>query len=282
MNKAMTFVIPQWQGGGQDLCTYDGAYAMLENYLGGEADVVIRVGRDPVSGVKEGVLGYEDILRSTREVNRALREHAPDKLLVIGGGCDADTPCAAWLNDRYDGDMAVVYLDSHGDLNTPRSSDSHLYYGMSLRALAGDSAPAIVEEMARTIRPEQLIACGGRNLDPEEIRFMKENRVSSFSVEELERDPGAAAEEIRRKGFSHVYIHIDFDVLDPEEFSLTPVPEPEGMTKKTLLELVRALGENCRVVGLGMLEYSGTGEDRGDPFLEGLIAFGREQVLERK
>ena len=271
----LTIVIPQWQGGGQDLCTYEGAYAFDENYLQEDADCVLEVSREDIGPVRNGILGYDDILKCMKDVNAVLQESAPKRIFTVGGGCDADTPCAAWLNQIYDGDLAVVYIDSHGDLNTPQSSESHLYYGMSLRALAGESADEYLDELVSAIAPDQLITCAGRNLDPEEIRFKQEHKVTDFTVADLASDPALPAKAVREKGYHNVYIHIDLDALDPQEFSLTPIKEPDGMTKKTLLEVLRQIRKAANVVGFGLLEYCGTMDDRDDPFLQELAAFGK-------
>lgn len=277
-NRGMTIVIPQWQGGGEDRSTYEGAYAFLNHYLEGKADAVIEISREPVSPLREGVLGLDDILAGMRNVKRVLNEESPGRIFTVGGGCDADAPCAAWLNKVYDGDLAVVYIDSHGDLNTPDSSESHLYYGMSLRALAGESAEEILEEMPSAISPRQLFTCAMRNLDPEEIRFKGRHAVDDFTVAELADSPQSVANAIRAKGFHNIYIHIDLDALDPGEFALTPVPEPDGMTKEALLNLCRSISEAGNIVGFGLLEYSGTESDFGDPFLEELAAFATEHI----
>lgn len=275
-SEKLTIVIPQWQGGGQDLSTYDGAFAFNANYLHDGADVMVEVSREDIGPVKDGILGYDEILGTMKRVNAELEAFAPEKIFTIGGGCDADTPCAAWLNRVYDGDMAVVYVDSHGDLNTPASSDSHLYYGMSLRALAGDCVPEYLENLASAITPDQLITCAARNLDSEELRYKTEHQVVDFTVGELADHPGLVAEEIRRKGYRNVYIHIDFDALDPEEFWLTSLYEPGGLKKSTLIEVLRRIRETANVVGFGLLEYGGTVDDRDDPFLEELAEYGME------
>ena len=70
----------------------------------------------------------------------------------------------AYLNSVTDGDMALLYIDAHGDLNTPESSNSKLFYGMSLRALLGDSAAEIVRNLPSTLTPEQLVMCANRAL----------------------------------------------------------------------------------------------------------------------
>ena len=275
-SEKLTIVIPQWQGGGQDLSTYDGAFAFNTNYLHGGADVTVEVSREDIGPVKDGILGYDDILGTIKRVNAELEAFAPEKIFTIGGGCDADAPCAAWLNRIYDGDMAVVYIDSHGDLNTPESSDSHLYYGMSLRALAGECVPEYLENLASAIIPDQLITCAARNLDPEELRYKAMHQVTDFTVGELDEDPLLVAEEIRRKGYHNVYIHIDFDALDPEEFWLTPLYEPGGLKKSTLLDVLWRIREAANIVGFGLLEYGGTMDDRDDPFLEELAEYGME------
>lgn len=276
MGEKLTIVIPQWQGGGQDLCTYDGALAFNENYLGGAADATVEISTADIGPVRNGILGYDDILESMQRVNQELEAFAPSKIFTVGGGCDADTPCAAWLNKVYDGDMAVVYIDSHGDLNTPESSESHLYYGMSLRALAGETAPEYLDHLASAITPAQLITCGARNLDPAELEYKAEHQVTDFTVAALEAEPGLVAAAIAEKGFGNVYIHIDLDVLDPSEFALTPLEEPDGMTKKTLLAVLREIKAAANVVGFGLLEYSGTMEDKDDPFLAALAEYGME------
>ncbi len=275
-DSKLTIVIPQWQGGGQDLCMYYGAFAFHENYLHGAADVTVEVSEGDIGPVKDGILGYGDILECMKRVNAELEAFAPEKIFTVGGGCDADTPCAAWLNKVYGGDMAVVYIDSHGDLNTPQSSESHLYYGMSLRALAGECAPEYLENLASAISPSQLITCAARNLDPEEVQYKEKHNVTDFTVRELAEDPGLVADAIKRKGYSNVYIHIDLDALDPTEFWLTPLEEPDGMMKEDLLKVLRRIREAANVVGFGILEYGGTEEDRDDPFLEELAEYGME------
>ena len=52
------------------------------------------------------------------------------------------------------------------------------------------------------------------------------------------------------------------------------------MTRGTLLRLIRALAKAGQIVGFGLLEYSGSESDADDPFLEKLIAFGQECLID--
>lgn len=56
-----------------------------------------------------------------------LREDAPDKVFILGGGCDADVPVIVYLSEKYQSDLTIIWLDAHGDLNTPGESASSLF-----------------------------------------------------------------------------------------------------------------------------------------------------------
>lgn len=270
----MNLVVPQWQGGGQDLSTYYGAFALAENYLSDGAYREVFITRDDISPVSHGILGYGEILMQLRKAGKLLEEERPSSVFTVGGGCDGDIPCIAYLSRVYGEDMTVVYMDAHGDLNTPRSSESNLFYGMSLRALTGESDPAILDVLGTKINTENLILCGNRNLDPEELRFIQSNHIPSFSVLELEENPSGLTDFLTSRNAKKLYIHIDLDVLDPTQFSLTPLHEPNGLRQQTLLRLVDDLRRNFDVVGLGIQEYSGSKKDQGDPMLERLVEIG--------
>ncbi|GAA3112256.1 hypothetical protein GCM10020001_033770 [Nonomuraea salmonea] len=69
------------------------------------------------------------------------------------------------------------------------------------------------------------------------------------------RDHGIATDDGRGGDGTVVYVHIDFDVLDPEIFTSVGSPAPGGLRPEELLSLVRAVGERFDVVGLGLMEY---------------------------
>jgi hypothetical protein len=153
------------------------------------------------------------------QIDATARE-LPARPLVLGGCCCAHVGAVRELVRRH-GRVAVVWLDAHGDLNTPESSPSGNAWGMPLRMLidAGDVAA------------EDVTLLGARNLDPAEEAF-------------------SAAAGIRRELGelpANVYVALDCDVIDPAEADVW-MPEPDGMP---LDELEALLAGIPRPIGAG-------------------------------
>jgi arginase len=144
----------------------------------------------------------------------------PQRPLVLGGCCCAHVGAVRELAHRH-GRIAVVWLDAHGDLNTPESSPSGNAWGMPLRMLidAGDVAA------------EDVALLGARNLDPPEAAFIAAAGIRS----ELGELP------------ENVYVALDCDVIDPAEADVW-MPEPGGIS---LDELEALLAGIPRPIGAG-------------------------------
>ncbi|HZT91935.1 MAG TPA: arginase family protein [Gaiellaceae bacterium] len=162
----------------------------------------------------------------------------PERPLVLGGCCCSHVGAVRELARRH-GRVAVVWLDAHGDLNTPESSPSGNPWGMPLRMLidAGDVAAADVTLL------------GARNLDPPEVEFVAAAGVR----QELGELP------------EHVYVALDCDVILPSELDVF-MPEPGG---PTLDELEALLASLPRPVGAGF-----TGAVRSDANVARLARLG--------
>jgi len=124
----------QWQGGA-DPVTYDGAKEITEMYLTGLDYVILPVSTDKseMEVKKNGVRGFNVLHRQMQSAYDRLQTDAPDKVFVLGGGCDADVPAIVYLNEKHQNDLTVIWLDAHGDLNTPSESAS----GFSKHTFAG-------------------------------------------------------------------------------------------------------------------------------------------------
>jgi len=145
----------------------------------------------------------------------------PERPLVLGGCCCSHVGAVRELARRH-GRLGVVWLDAHGDLNTPESSPSGNAWGMPLRMLidAGDVAP------------EDVVLLGARNLDPPEVVFIEEAGIR----DELGELPEA------------VYVALDCDVIEPSQLDVF-MPEPDGIPLRDLEALLAGIK---RPVGAGI------------------------------
>ena len=117
--------------------------------------------------------------------------------------------------------MGLLWLDAHGDMNTPDTSTSGNVHGMTLAALLGPE-PA---ELARiggpdsVIDPERTVLLGVRRLDELEKALVRRSGVQVFTMKDIDRDGIASvaqrALEIVGGGKAGVHVSLDLDVCDP-------------------------------------------------------------------
>ena len=192
----------------------------------------------------EAAVIEEDTLEEqNRVLSRALAEHP----LVLGGCCCSHVGAIEGLHARH-GRFAVIWLDAHGDLNTPESSPSGNEWGMPLR-MAIDSG---------AVRAEDVALIGARNLDPPEEVFIAENGVHLDDID------GAL------DGTHAAYVALDCDVFDEREIP-SFMPEPGGLTLAQVEELFAQVAERTNVVGVGL-----TGLAPHEESVEPLVQLCRE------
>ena len=163
------------------------------------------------------------------EQNLALAADLPERPLVLGGDCCSHVGAVEGLAARQ-GRLAVVWLDAHGDLNTPESSPSGNQWGMPLRMLLDSGA----------IDAGDVALVGARNLDPPEEAFI---RASELHVGE----EGIAK---ALDGVGCAYVALDVDVLEPSELSVF-MPEPGGPSRQEVERILRDVAAQTKVLGAG-------------------------------
>ena len=173
--------------------------------------------------------------------------------ITIGGDCGISLAAVGHANARAGGDLAVVWLDAHPDLNTPSTSPSAVFSGMVLRALTGDGAEGLVP--ALPVASSHVVLAGVRATDEGEEQFMAAAGIASISVEQL-ATPALLLEAIAATGASSVYLHIDVDVLDPGEISGVSYPLPFGISSATLTELIRAVKASYPLAGASLAGFA--------------------------
>jgi arginase len=164
---------------------------------------------------------------SLPEQNAALAADLPERPLVLGGCCCSHVGAVVGLAARDDGRLAVVWLDAHGDLNTPESTPSGNAWGMPLRMIIDSGA----------VDPADVALVGARNLDPPEQAYVARAGIDDDVVRAL-------------SGAERVYVALDVDVLRPGEVAAF-MPEPGGPTVAEVEAILTRIEASAPIAGAG-------------------------------
>jgi arginase len=194
-----------------------------------------------------GDLAPEDVLPLyLPELHAASREAvAAGTPVVLMSECTLVPPVLAAVRERHP-DVALVWVDAHGDLNTPETTPSGFLGGMPFAQLLGWCFDDWRRQagLEPPFDEERAVLVGGRDLDPGE-----RDSVDRSHVHEADDAAGALA---ALPATAPLYVHVDTDVLDP---SLTPdagFPAPGGWSVERMRAEMAALGASGRVVALSV------------------------------
>lgn len=164
------------------------------------------------------------------------------KIPFMVGGEHSITKAAA---DALPRDTGVVSFDAHLDLRDK-------FLGEKL------SHATFMRRVAEDIGPDHIMEVGIRAFSKPELDFTKKNGLSMITPQELRRTGiPQTANRIKKflSSFSHSYVTVDIDVLDPAFAPGVGNPEPDGISTDELLTLV---GEamDSKVIGFDLVEVS--------------------------
>jgi arginase len=263
---------PEWQGSGKAPAVQQGAITIARTLFPHTTFLTIQSPAAETLQPVEGVIGLQSIAPRFHKAMAQLRAESADRILTVGGTCGVEAAPVGYLNERYGGDLAVVWLDAHGDLNTPESSPSGNFHGMILRTLLGEGPAEYVSDLRRPLSPTQVFLAGTRDLDPPEMEFITERSIAATPPNQFS-DPGGLVEKIRSRGFTNVYLHLDLDALNPADFPDTLIPTPGGPGLGEVCAVMQAISSTFEVAGFSIVEYV-HGRDESLDALRKLIASG--------
>jgi arginase len=188
---------------------------------GGEA--MVEAASLPLDYPEVAVVEEETLAMQTLAVASDL----PVRPLILGGCCCTHIGVVEGLAARH-GHVAVLWLDAHGDLNTPDTSPSGNEWGMPLRMLLDRG----------TVAAPDVVLWGARNLDPPEEEFIAAAGIGDEPSVLLDRAEA-------------VYVALDCDVFDPNELAVF-MPEAGGPSLGDLERLLASVKDSGKLVGLGL------------------------------
>ena len=157
--------------------------------------------------------------------------------------------------------VGVIWVDAHGDFNTPETSRSGNVHGMPLATLMGKGPDELVNvgRPGSKLAAEDVVLIGIRDLDKKEKARLKESGISVYTMRDIdERGMSAVTAEALEKLVHRKRIHVslDVDVLDPMEAPGVGTPVPGGLTYREAQLLMEILADSQKVSSMDIVEIN--------------------------
>jgi arginase len=181
----------------------------------------------------------------------------------LGGECGLVVGSAAALKQRLPGKPGLLWIDAHGDFNTPETSPSGFVGGMPLAFVCG-RGPRFsqqIENQQPIFEEEAVVHLGGRDFDPLEAEALRSSRVKLYSPAEFQENPNKLAVEIAEtlaKQSDWIICHFDVDAIDPAIMPAVSYPCRNGLTPEDINMVVAALSKTEKLRAFNLTGYNST------------------------
>jgi arginase len=191
--------------------------------------------------------------------------------LVLGGdhslGAGSVAATAEYLR-REDKPLGLIWVDAHGDMNTPGTSSSGNVHGMPLAALLGPEPAELsrIGGFSPKVTPDRTVLIGIRNLDDREKERIRESGVRVFTMKDIDRAGIAATVEqalaIAGKDAGGIHVSFDLDVCDPSIAPGVGTPVKGGFNYREAHMFMEMVADSGLLRALDLVEVNPILDDR--------------------
>lgn len=233
-----------------------------DHFLQHKLDTILRnQGHDVSIQRIESKNPFATEIGTTIELNRLLSERV--KLardsgkfpLILAGNCNS---CLGTIAGLGQDPLGIVWLDAHGDFNTPETTSTGFLDGMGLAMAAGQCWKTLVETIPgfRPVSAENIVHIGGQDLDDEEETLMKQSQVVLIPATESNKVVVVDAFERLKKTVNRIYLHIDIDVLDTGEAQANSFAAAGELLVKDVVNINAIARENFEVCAAAITSFA--------------------------
>ena len=234
--------------------------------------------RDAGASVADEAIGIDDrfpieaanTFALHRELTARVRAARAAKAfpLVVAGNCGSANATVTALRDDAD-DVAVIWFDAHGDLETPETTTSGFLDGMGLATLVGACWRSLAASTPgfRPLAPRRVVHLGGRDLSAAERSLIESSGIASLDVNALrggvEHALAPVLEQLHQGGARRAYVHVDLDVHDPAVARVNGYQPDGGLRASETLAAIRAIRSRLEVAAGAITAYDPTCDPDG-------------------
>jgi len=183
----------------------------------------------PLFDVEDVNINQNNIEETNKNITAKVKEHRENKLAILGGDHSITYASFKAISDLEN--PGLLIFDAHPDCMQDFDPPTH-----------EDFVKVLVNK--GLLKKENVILVGLRNWHKDEYEFLKKNNIKYFPMKEInEENIHEITDSVMSiaKNFSHLYISIDIDVIDPAFAPGTGYPEPAGLTSRQLFYILHRL-----------------------------------------
>lgn len=206
---------------------------------------------------------YEQVVDVNEKLYReVLHSHEEGSFPVVLGGDHSIAAGSIPATLKHYKNIGVIWVDAHGDWNSPETSPSGNMHGMPYSAVcgAGPDIMACFDGKKNFVSTKNCVQIAGRDIDKYERIRMKEHGVTVFSIADIDRMgmPAVIEEAIKiaSDGTEGIHVSFDVDAITPEAAPGTGTIVHSGLTLREAFYLVETLAESGKVIALDMVEVN--------------------------
>jgi len=183
--------------------------------------------------------------------------------LVLGGDHSLSIGTLAGIKEAGKRRVGIIWVDAHGDFNTPETTPSGNIHGMPFAVLTGRGDDQLLKiGPSPTVVEENSVLIAARDLDKGEIELLEQSKVTVFTMRHIDEigisKVARKAISIAVNGTDHLHLSFDIDSVDPENAPGTGTRVNGGMTFREAHLLMELIHESGKLSSLEMVEVNPT------------------------
>lgn len=205
----------------------------------------------------------DEIIRVNQELAVKTEQAIKDgnKVIAIGGDHSLNLGVVSGASSALNGDLGLIYLDAHGDMNTEETTLSGNIHGMHLASLMGFGTPALaqINGPQTKLKKENLLHIGGSDWDQAELDLIAREKITTFTLFDLlsfSLSPLLKLIDDLSQRLPNIWVSLDLDVIDQLYAPGAGMPNAKGMTYREIATIAEYIGQRCNVVGIDVVEYN--------------------------
>lgn len=208
-----------------------------------------------------GLRHLAEVVAACQAIYQVAKECADTPEIPIFLGGDHSIAIGTVAGTATAGPLGLIWIDAHGDFNTPETSPSGNIHGMPVATLIGDGCNELVDlgHPGPKLKPQEIAMIGVRDLDPPERERLAVSGIHVYTMRDVD-ELGMAT--VARRALSHLnhlpqlHVSLDMDAVDPAVAPGVGTPVPGGLSYREAHLLMEVLAESRRVASLDVVEIN--------------------------